>query len=214
MENNTYILIWVLVLWSCFLTVVASGDITTAPIDNVVRLTVPLAGSGTGFLLGDGRMITAKHVAEAVEMAMVANYSDGTTEFITKSQITLSDKYDIAVIEGVRKGKQLTIFDGDLSIGYPIYTLSMPFSYQIRYGSTGVVGSDRCTLQGQMLWTDVRMTDIHSVGGMSGGPIFNSDDQVVGIVVANAEVIVLMVDNKTILEFLNETEEVKAVSGD
>jgi V8-like Glu-specific endopeptidase len=53
-------------------------------------------------------------------------------------------------------------------------------------------------------WTDVLMTDIHAVSGMSGGPVFNNDDEVVGIVVATAGTIVLIVDNKTIQEFLNE----------
>jgi hypothetical protein len=205
-------LIWIMfAVWLATMSMcvaLSQADITTAPVDNVVRLTVPLACSGTGFLLGDGRMITAKHVAEAVELAMVARYSDGTTEFITKLQITLSDKYDIAVIEGVRKGKQLTIFDGDLFIGYPIYTLSMPYSVDVRFGSTGVVGSERCTIQGVLRWVDIRMTDLHSVGGMSGGPIFNDDDQIVGIVVAGDGTIVLMVDNKTILEFLNESRSV------
>jgi hypothetical protein len=158
-------------------------------------------------------MITAKHVAERVELAMVVKYSDGTTEFITKSQITLSDKYDIALIEGVRKGKQLTIFDGDLFIGYPVYTLSMPYTIQVRFGSTGVIGSERCTVQGALLWVDIRMTDLHSVGGMSGGPIFNNDDQIVGVVVAGDGTIILMVDNQTIMEFLNETKETKEMSG-
>ncbi len=191
----------------------AFADIKTAPIDNAVRLTVPLVGSGTGFLLGDGRMITARHVADKVTMAMVATYSDGTTEFISLSQITLSDKYDIAVIDGVRKGKQLTIFNGDLYIGCPVYTVAMPYSIQVRFGSTGVVGSERCTIQGKLLWVDIRMTDLHSVGGMSGGPVFNNDDKIVGVIVAGDGKIVLMVDNKTILEFLNETKETKTMQG-
>lgn len=180
----------------------AQADITTAPVDNVVRLTMPGGGTGTGFLLGDGRIVTAKHVAIHCETAMVAQYSDGTTHIIAAEHITMSEEHDIAVIENCRKGKLLTIFDGDLSIGYPIYTVSMPFSYDIRYGSTGIISSERCTLEGQYLWTDVRMTDLHAVGGMSGGPVFNDDDQVVGIIVANAQVISIIVDNKTLIEFL------------
>lgn len=204
------ILVWTLVFW---LTARSWADITTAPVDNVVRLTVPLGGTGTGFLLGDGRMITAKHVTQHCDMAMVAQYSDGTTEIITAPQIRMSDKYDIAVINVNRLGKKLTVFNGDLRIGYPIYTLSMPYSYQIRFGSTGVIGSDRCDLEGQFMWYDVRMTDLHSVGGMSGGPVFNDDDEVVGIVVGGAEAIIIIVDNKTILEFLDETKETKTVQG-
>jgi len=211
-------LLFILFFWLVCLMGHSHADITTAPVDNVVRLTVPPGGSGTGFLLGDGRMITAKHVAERCDMAMVAQYSDGTIEIITASQITMSDTHDIAVIEVKRRGKLLTIFKGDLFIGYPIYTLSMPFHYDIRYGSVGVIGSERATIPGQTTWRDVRMTDLHAVGGMSGGPVFNSDDEVVGIVVANAEVIVLIQDNKTILEFLNgkqsESPKVKEVQGD
>jgi V8-like Glu-specific endopeptidase len=191
------------------LSVAAWGDIQDAPVDSVVRLSVPGGGSGTGFLMGDGRMVTAKHVAINCDMAMVAQFSDGTVEIITAPQISMSDDYDIAVIDDVKKkGKLLTIYDGDMYIGYPIYTLSMPYSYDIRFGSVGVVGSERCTLiTPQWTWTNVRMTDLHAVGGMSGGPVFNNADEVVGIVVANAEVIVLIVDNKTIQEFLDETTE-------
>ena len=203
-----------LILYFLMMTVVCLGDITTAPVDNVVRLKIGSA-SGTGFLLGDGRMITAKHVVEKCEMAMVAIYSDGTLEIITAAQITMSDDYDIAIVDVKRKGQQLTIFDGDLNIGFPIYTISMPFSSSVRFGSVGVIGSERCLLEGQYTWKDVRMADIHCVGGMSGGPVFNNDDQVVGIVVASAMSISVIVDNKTILEFLdgeqNKSKEAKTM---
>jgi len=206
--------IWIALTVLLFIGVVSYADITTAPVDNVVRLAIG-SSSGTGFLLGDGRMITAKHVVQQCEMVMMAKYSDGTLEIIKKEQIRMSDNYDIAVIEVKRKGKQLTIFDDDLYVGFPIYTISMPFSEDVRFGSVGVIGSKRTTLEGRYTWRGVRMADIHVVGGMSGGPVFNNDDQVVGIIVASSQTIAVIVDNKTILEFLDETKtkQTKEVQG-
>jgi S1-C subfamily serine protease len=198
-----------------FCVVVVQADVTNAPMDNVVRLTVPGRGSGTGFLLGDGRMITAKHVAIHCDSIMLAMYNDGTTHIIAAEHITLSDTHDIAVIKFCRKGKLLTIYDGDLTIGYPIYVAAMPFSYKWRFASVGIIGSEPLTIDGQYFWSDVRATDLTSTPGMSGGPVFNEDDEVVGIIVASAGTIVLIEDNKTILEFLNgeqnKSKEVKAM---
>jgi S1-C subfamily serine protease len=215
-EDVTWLMSMILlIIFAVFMAAVANADVTDAPMDNVVRLIVPGGGAGTGFLLGDGRMITAKHVAIHCDTIMLATYNDGTTHIIAAEHITLSDTHDIAVIKFCRKGKLLTIYDGDLHIGYPIYVASMPFSYDWRFSSVGIIGSNPLTIDGQYKWIGVRATDLTSVPGMSGGPVFNDDDEVVGIIVASAGMIVLIEDNKTILEFLNgeqnKTKEVQTV---
>ena len=199
--NLAMITVFVLCMIIILMAGIAQADITTAPVDNIARINIG-SGSGTGFILGDGIMVTAKHVTEKSTSLypVIVNYSDGTTEIVDCNAITTSKIYDISYFPISKEtDRKLVVSQEELTMGTPVYVLSMPFSYDFVYGSVGVVGTDVINI---LPWLCIRVTDIHAVPGMSGGPILNNDDEVVGIVSATSGTLVMILDVDILRRFL------------
>lgn len=198
-KGLTYLAVVAVILWVIgVFVVVAQADVTTAPVDNVARIKSS-AGSGTGWMTGDGRMVTAKHVVN-YNNDLTLFYNDGTTELVDANDIRVSTMYDLAVFPVIKEApRKLTIYGGDVAVGTPIYVTSMPFSYTFNYRSTGIIGTKMVHI---IPWLCVRLTDLHGVPGMSGGPVLNDDDEVVGVLVATAGTLVMIVDNTALIGFL------------
>jgi S1-C subfamily serine protease len=185
------------------------GDVKSAPIDNLVRISIgsPLARSGgSGFLIGDYTVITAEHVVEDPNELYFVQYSDGHLEMIDSRTIIRSDRDDLAMFQVRRNyGKELTIQPTLAEIGTEIYSMGHPYAYRTAYFSTGIVGSERMDMKfyGGDVETVVMM-DVHIVSGCSGCPILNMDDEVVGVAIGCSQLITVMVDSEYLRRFLNE----------
>ncbi len=212
MDNKTK-LNWVIAVW-LFIWIVTmitikevKGDVKSAPVDNLVRISVnhPLGDSGgSGFLIGDRTVITAKHVVDVNDVPYFVQYSDGHIEMINNETIVRSNRDDLAMFQVQRTfGVELKIQKELAEIGDEIYIIGHPYVYRTPYFSTGIVGSDRVKMRFiGGYYNEVVMMDAHIVPGCSGGPVFNMDDEVVGVAVGASRLITAMVDSVLLTRFL------------
>jgi serine protease Do len=145
--------------------------------------------SGTGFIItSDGYILTNNHViAEAYNGGhdITVILSDGTTY---KAEIVgFEDDNDIAVLKIDAKGLDaVTIGDSDkMEVGEDIYAVGNPLgelTYTITSGIVSALGRSITGNDG----TNINMFQIDAAvnSGNSGGPVYNSSGEVIGVVTA------------------------------
>src|SRR5437870_9253745 len=154
-------------------------------------------GLGSGFLIGDGLVLTNNHVVEVQDESRPGRYRPmdeikvitdetapgGAREFAAKV-IGNDPKSDIALlkIEGkdVDKLKYATLGDSDaLEVGDYVIAIGEPFGLQATVTSGIVSAKERSQFGGP--YSDYLQTDASINPGNSGGPLFNLKGEVVGI---------------------------------
>ncbi len=150
----------------------------------VVQISAGL-GTGSGFLIDDeGHILTNSHVVEDVSSVTVT-LSDGTE--LSGEVLALDPADDLALVEvdalDVSHIKPLTLADSDeVQPGQLAIALGSPFGLDGTITVGVVSGLDR-TLTGDdgRTITRVIQTDASLNPGNSGGPLLNSDGEVIGI---------------------------------
>lgn len=150
----------------------ATGDPPKAT--SVVKV-VLAKGHGSGVHIGNGYVLTAAHVVDSLTTAKI-KLSDGKE--VTGDVLWVNKAYDVALLRsdggamGVSKLACRTIAVGDVirAAGNPTI-LEFVDSY-------GKVSGAKRELRP---WKSVVITDITTVPGMSGGPVFDDKGEVVGI---------------------------------
>jgi serine protease Do len=145
---------------------------------------VTSSGLGSGVMISDREIVTAAHVVQVAENIQV-QFSDG--EVIpakVKSAIKFSD---VALVELIYPKKDAVIAkfgDSDqLKTGERIFIIGAPYGLSYSLSSGYVSGrlkegqTDNPFLYHEMIQTDAAINH-----GNSGGPMFNLDGEVVGIV--------------------------------
>ncbi len=141
--------------------------------------------TGSGFIVdGEGTVVTAAHVVDEASSVTVT-LQDGTTR---KAEVLGTDEAsDIAVIRFDATGLELQTLElGDssaLNVGASVAAIGAPFEYAWSL-STGIVsGLDR-TIEAPNGFTVAHaiQTDAAVNPGNSGGPLLDSEGQVIGIV--------------------------------
>jgi serine protease Do len=154
-------------------------------------------GLGSGFLIGDGLVLTNNHVVEVPDEGRNGRYRPmdeikvitdetapgGAREFTAKV-IGNDPKSDVALlkIEGkdVDKLKYATLGDSDaLEVGDYVIAIGEPFGLQATVTSGIISAKERSQFGGP--WSDYLQTDASINPGNSGGPLFNLKGEVVGI---------------------------------
>lgn len=144
------------------------------------------SGVGSGVLISDdGLIVTAAHVVHTAD-AMVVTFVDGTT--IRAHVISSDTRSDLALIKlddpTPAGAKPATIADSDeVRIGSNIFIVGAPLGL----GHTLTVGyiSARRSAPSQfdsIIPLEVFQTDAAVNSGNSGGPMFNMDGEVIGII--------------------------------
>lgn len=159
----------------------SAADILARVRPSVVKLSVVDArkqtSSGSGvFLTADGQILTCYHVI-ANAKTVVARLADGSTAKVT-SVVAFSAAQDWAVVQSdarnavpAPRGKPSALRQGDR-----IYTLGAPLGLNLT-ASDGMVSAIR-TIEGVGLYLQITAP---ISPGSSGGPVLNTDGEVVGI---------------------------------
>jgi serine protease Do len=154
-------------------------------------------GLGSGFLIGDGLVLTNNHVVEVQDenrpgkfrpMDEIKVFTDesapgGAREFAAKV-IGNDPKTDVAVlkIEGKDVGslKYATLGDSDsIEVGDYVIAIGEPFGLQATVTAGIISAKERTQVNGP--YSDYLQTDASINPGNSGGPLFNLRGEVVGI---------------------------------
>ncbi|TGV03526.1 S1C family serine protease [Flavivirga rizhaonensis] len=158
------------------------NNIVTHP--NNVSQTVTDNGLGSGFMVSDEYIITAAHVVNVPE-TLVVQFYDGET--IDAKVVTSYKSADIALIKLVTPKKNATTVKfGDsnqLKIGQRVFVIGVPLGVGFSL-SSGYVSGFKGQILGKNPFTNTEFiqTDAAINQGNSGGPMFNLNGEVVGVV--------------------------------
>jgi len=163
---------------------VVSINVTGTAGTNFFGQPVQTASSGSGFILTkDGFIATNYHVVENAETVMVTMYNGDEYE---AKYIGGDEDYDLAVIKV--EGKDLpavTLGDSDtLNVGDHVLAIGNPLGELTFSMSGGMVSSVNRAINVNGTPFNMIQTDTSINAGNSGGPLFNSYGEVVGIVSA------------------------------
>lgn len=140
------------------------------------------AGSGSGFIFSsDGFVFTNHHVVEGAEKIMVSLLNENEIEgyLVGKDPDT-----DLAIVKIYTEGYSVARL-GDasqLQIGQFVIAIGNPYGYQhtVTTGVVSALGRSLRTQSGTLV-DDVIQSDAPLNPGSSGGPMINTDGEVIGV---------------------------------
>ena len=149
-----------------------------------VTKTVSSEGLGSGFMISDKQIITAAHVVQVAEKLNV-KFNDG--EIIPAKVITSFNTADVALLELIWPRKNaVTVKLGDsdkAKIGSKVFVVGAPFglSHSLSSGYVSGILKDEES-KNPFTISEFIQTDAAINTGNSGGPMFNMQGEVIGIV--------------------------------
>ena len=158
-------------------------EIAEVALESTIYIEVPYPEdnkkSGSGFIIGKGLVATNHHVIEGAAAATAKLVGDDTVYWISSIR-TFDENTDLAIIKVDRlNAPALQLGDSDtVQVGQTIYVTGNPLELQGTF-TDGIISAFR-DVNGVRL---LQMTAPISPGN-SGGPVLNSDGEVIGISVA------------------------------
>jgi S1-C subfamily serine protease len=140
------------------------------------------AGSGSGFIFSsDGLIFTNSHVVHGAEKIMVSLLNENEIEGILVGE---DPDTDLAIIKIYTDGYSVAKLGdaSDLQIGQFVIAIGNPFGYQhtVTAGVVSALGRTLRTQSGRLV-DNVIQSDAALNPGNSGGPMINTDAEVVGV---------------------------------
>lgn len=186
----------------------SSEDSLQVAMQEVVEIRTD-TGSGAGFWLEDGRVLTAAHVVAGADEISVVTASGGAVPAAVKA---ISSRLDLALLETERHGSAGLAISEVPRIGAEVFAAGNPQGGGVSV-SKGIVSAVRSEAGVDYVQTDAAVNP-----GNSGGPLLNLDGEVVGVVVlkvSDVEGIGLAVAANEITGFISgERETDKAEAAD
>ncbi|HUJ28674.1 MAG TPA: Do family serine endopeptidase [Myxococcales bacterium] len=183
-------------------------------------------GLGSGFLIGDGLVLTNNHVVEVQdpggngkfrpmdEIKVITDESapGGAREFSAKV-VGNDPKSDVALIKidgkDVGSLKYATLGDSDaIEVGDYVVAIGEPFGLQATVTAGIISAKERSQFGGP--YSDYLQTDASINPGNSGGPLFNTRGEVVGInaaILTNANTIGFAIPINVVKQILPQLKE-------
>ncbi|QKC99162.1 S1 family peptidase [Mesorhizobium sp. NZP2298] len=177
----------------------ATGIQSNAPAaGSSVRIELPTS-LGSGVYIGNGVIITAAHVVDDAPRCNGAGFSNcdasvpPTVRLIsdqgdvqTGEVLWLNKEYDIAAIRpaNARRFTAAPLACRDAVVGEPLAAEGNPLGMQFITMHGYVSGTVR---ELQPNWKSAFITDMTTISGMSGGPVYDNAGQVIGITVGSAD---------------------------
>jgi len=143
---------------------------------------------GSGVILSsDGIVMTAKHVTGSTGGSYTITLDDRKTEYTVKYVIEDKEN-DIAFLQLDPNGATLPyaeLSEDTARVGDMVFIGGSPFGFEnINTFTTGIISADQRELIGPYDWHLMVQTDAAANPGNSGGPVFNMQNEVVGVLVA------------------------------
>lgn len=140
------------------------------------------AGSGSGFIFSsDGLIFTNSHVVHDAERIMVSLLNENEIE---ATLIGEDPDTDLAILKIYSDGYSVAKLGnaGDLQIGQFVIAIGNPYGYQhtVTAGVVSALGRSLRTQSGRLV-DNVIQSDAALNPGNSGGPMINTDAEVIGV---------------------------------
>ncbi|RKQ50185.1 serine protease Do [Roseivirga pacifica] len=145
---------------------------------------VSVSGLGTGFLVDEHHLMTAAHVVQTAESILI-HFRDG--ESIPADVAAISKTADVALLKLNWAKKNPTIIElGDsdkMEVGNQVFIIGAPLGLTYSFSSGYISGKQKSNkISNALVSLEFFQTDAAINRGNSGGPMFNTKGQVVGIV--------------------------------
>jgi serine protease Do len=155
----------------------ANNERPTVPTYAAVKVVLP-TGHGSGVIVGNGYIITAGHVATGAKTVKIES-KDGRS--YDADVLWVNETYDIAMLRApvALVGGGAALDCRSAKTGEAIYATGNPLELNFVTSYGRIAGDERSLGP----WKSVLVTDISTVPGQSGGPVFEADGRVIGITV-------------------------------
>lgn len=145
---------------------------------SMVEITTVVNGKydsfGSGFFIGDGRIVTSYHIIEGAESLIVKSV-DGK-EYKVEAVLGYDEDIDIAILATNGDKPGLTICQDGAITGETAYTLGSPYGLTATFSRGMVTTASRKIREIEYVQTDAPISS-----GNSGGPLLNKYGEVIGI---------------------------------
>ena len=164
----------------------------------LVRKSGKLAGIGSGFFVASDKVATNLHNITRENLLVFVKLAGKETTLEVEGVAAFDVENDLLILKVVGNGKFLSLANSDtVQINESVSTLGYPETkYKVTHGTIDGISDSRKLFR----------VKAEYVGGMSGGPVLNSNGEVIGVASASAGVYGVAVSSNILKALLVESD--------